>query len=98
MQPPNFNSSIKFIIEFFSELPPAVIAFLFGFGFFGLMVFCGYTLAFVVSFFVLAFTQNGAFIVSSFIACIGAFSIFGILKGYKMYKILKHACEQRQAG
>jgi len=97
MYPPNANTMIKHFVEFFSELPPGVVAFIAGFGFFALMAFCGYALAFVVSFFVLAFTQNGIFVVISFIACTAAFSIFGIIQGYKMYKNIKLAYKQQQS-
>jgi len=43
----------------------------------------------------LAFTQNGTFIVISFILCIAAFSIFGILHGYTMYKGIKDSYQQQ---
>jgi len=85
----NFKSIIEFIVEFFSELPPSVVSFLCGFGFFCLMAFCGYMLAFVVAFFAFAFTQSATISLVSFIACIVIFSLFGIIQGYRMFKGIK---------
>ncbi len=77
---------ISYIEQRFSELPPSVWAGVLGVGFFGLMVFCGFSAGFVLSIFVLFFTQSGPFFAGAYILCIAFFSIFGLVKGFQLYK------------
>ena len=82
----NFKSVIDFIAEFFSDLPSKAVAIIVGVSFFALMVFCGFAAAFVTSILILFSTQSGVFFAGSYILCVAAFSIFGLIKGYQFYK------------
>jgi len=95
MNHPNFNSAIKIVLEFFSELPPTAVAALCGIGICALLVFCGYMLSFVVAFFVFAISQSGTISLVSYIGCIAGFAIFGMIQGYKIYRGIKLNYEQQ---
>jgi len=82
----NFNSIIGLFGEFFSELPPNVVGIISGATFFSLMIFSGFSIAFVLGILMLFFTQSGTILVGTYILCIAGFSIFGLAKGYQLYK------------
>lgn len=93
----NFNSTIDFIAEFFSDLPPKAVAIIVGVSFFALMVFCGLSAAFVIGFLALFVTQSGYIVVGTYVLCVAAFSIFGLIKGYQFYKNIMLSYENSQS-
>lgn len=95
MNPVNFDSIIEFIGEFFSELPPAVVAAIAGIGIFAIIILCGFGAAFVISFLIYGFTQLAMLSAVSFIACIAISAILGIFYGYRMYRNIKLAYQNQ---
>jgi hypothetical protein len=92
----NFNSFIDFISELFSELPPRALAIIVGFGFLGLMVFCGFSVAFVIGLLALFLTQSGIVFAGIYILCVALFTVIGLVKGFQFYKKIMLSYETQQ--
>lgn len=82
----NINSIIEFIVEFFSELPQPVVAFIFSLGVFAMIVWAGGIIILILGFFAIFITQYGIVIIGNCVLIFLALCIYALIKAVHSYK------------